>query len=483
MKKRGAIKIIYKKGEISDLKNYRPITLLNVDLKIITRALYKRLAKVIPNIIHHNQKCLPGRHITDNIHTMQDLIDLLNKNNENGAVLLFDQEKAFDRMSHAFIIKTLKAFGFGEYFTKWIKIIYKDTKSFVKVNGYETAEFDIQRGVKQGCPLSSILYVLVAEVLALEMRNNADIKGFRYSNGEFKISQYADDIAMIVVNIESIKEIIKVFSKYEKATNAKINQSKTECLWVGAWKNRTDKPEGWNWSNDMINLLGVYIGNRTNKKQYLSLCNSNFDDIRDKIHTKINYWKGSGLSLKGKIQVTNIFILSKLWYRLECADISGNTKDDIERQTMNFIWNDRKFGRISKNTLCLNYNQGGLKLQDIGIKIRTLRIKWLSHVLTLPENKLERYLVDNIIGNFRDIKGLKILHHNIAINVFGTFSMFYQNAIQMWKSLDINHNARNLINIYNEIIYKNPLLTNDQNETFNFPDIRIKKKYFPTTIK
>ena len=85
---------------------------------------------------------------------------------------------------------------------------------------------------------------------------------------------------------------------------------------------------------------------------------------------------------------------------------------------MNFIWNDRKFGRISKNTLCLNYSQGGLKLQDIGIKIRTLRIKWLSHVLTLPENKLERYLVDNIIGNFRDIKGLKILHHNIAINVF-----------------------------------------------------------------
>ena len=73
---------------------------------------------------------------------------------------------------------------------------------------------------------------------------------------------------MIIVDIASIKEIIKVFSKYEKATNAKINKSKTECLWVGAWKDRTDKPEGWNWSNDMINLLEVYVGNRTNKKKY-----------------------------------------------------------------------------------------------------------------------------------------------------------------------------------------------------------------------
>ena len=108
MQKRGAIRITHKKGNRDELKNYRPITLLNCDLKIVTRALSKRLKTILPSIIHNSQKAVPGRHISDNIHIVQDLIDLINKNEEKAALLFFDQEKAFDRMSHKFIIKTLK---------------------------------------------------------------------------------------------------------------------------------------------------------------------------------------------------------------------------------------------------------------------------------------------------------------------------------------------------------------------------------------
>ena len=78
MQKKGLIRIIYKKDGRVKIKNYRPISLLNVDLKILTRLLAKRLIPVLKDLIHSNQTCVPGRRITKNIHILQDLIDLIN---------------------------------------------------------------------------------------------------------------------------------------------------------------------------------------------------------------------------------------------------------------------------------------------------------------------------------------------------------------------------------------------------------------------
>ena len=168
----GLIRISYeKKGRIF-IENYRPITLLNVYLKIVTRNLVVRMAGVLPKLIHYNQRCVPGRKITKNIHIVQDLIDVINKNNSKGALIFLDQEKAFDRISHSFIMKTLRAFGFGERSINLVKIVYSDTRSQVKINGFLTPSFSIERGVQQGCPLSALLYVLCAEVLGIAIRSN-----------------------------------------------------------------------------------------------------------------------------------------------------------------------------------------------------------------------------------------------------------------------------------------------------------------------
>ena len=180
MQKRGAIKISYKKGDRNQLKNYRPITLLNIDLKIINKCFADRIKKILPNLVHENQTCVPGRHIESNIHLTQNLIDHANERGRNLALIFLDQEKAFDRLSHDFLFRTLERFGFGEYFIKWIKILYSDARSFVKVNGFETFEFVTERGVRQGCPLSPLLYVLAAETLSSSIRKNKCIKGYTY---------------------------------------------------------------------------------------------------------------------------------------------------------------------------------------------------------------------------------------------------------------------------------------------------------------
>ena len=121
MQKRGAIKLTFKKGERIRMKNYRPLTLLNLDLKIITKALAKRVCKVISKLIHQNQTCVPGRHIEDNIHIVQNLIDHINKTDGEIALISIDQEKAFDRISHRFIIKTLKQLILEKTLSNWLR--------------------------------------------------------------------------------------------------------------------------------------------------------------------------------------------------------------------------------------------------------------------------------------------------------------------------------------------------------------------------
>jgi hypothetical protein len=455
--KRGAIRISFKKGNRDELKNYRPITLLNVDLKIISNALAKRLAKVLPKLVDNCQKALPGRIITDNIHTIQDLINLINKNGDNAAFLFYDQEKAFDRMSHKFIIKTLKTYDFGENFINWVQILMNDIKSFVKVNGFETSEFDINRGVRQGCALSALLYVLVSEVLALEIRNNNRIIGYTFNDNHFKLSQYADDLMTVVTDDNSVNEIFHVLKRFELATNAKINKNKTEGLWVGGWRTRMDTPLNLNWKKDSVKFLGVYVGHITNHNEAVRLSNLNYEEIEQKMSKKLSFWKGSRISLKGKMRVVNIFILSKIFYRLECVD-TKEMKMSIEKKIREFIWGDRRVGRIDFYVLSNNYLTGGFKLVDIESKIKTMRIRWLLSLSKKNVNEIERFLVDKLIGNYRGIDGLTILNHTTELRYFRSINQFYAKAIQYWRSAEINFEVTSLQSIRNYTIFHNKLL-------------------------
>lgn len=200
------------------------------------------MALYINDLIHDNKKCVPGRKITTNIHIAQDLIDTINANGDKATIILIDQEKAFDRISHNFMIKTLIAFGFPENFIKWVKILYNNITSRVKINGYLAESFDIERGVRQGCPLSCLIYVLCAEVLAIEIRRNDNIQGYKYNNfqNEQKLFSFADDMNICKTTNQSLFELFKVLHGYELASNAKVNQDKTKALWIGQWQNRTD---------------------------------------------------------------------------------------------------------------------------------------------------------------------------------------------------------------------------------------------------
>ena len=221
------IKLIYKKtGEIYLLTNYRPISLINVDIKIITKVLAERLKFALPQIIHSTQTAVYGRRIDQNIHMVRDLIEMANRDDDTAAFIFLDQEKAFDRVNHKFLFKTMEAFGIGNTFIKWVSTIYSNANSVLGINGHFSEQIPLNRGVRQGCPLSALLYVLVIEVFAIQLRLNPNIVGFKIEGEKIVSAHYMDDATIIIKQNRCFKEVIKEIQQYEEASGAKVNYKK-----------------------------------------------------------------------------------------------------------------------------------------------------------------------------------------------------------------------------------------------------------------
>ena len=166
--KLGIITLLCKNPQKAELLgNWRPISLLNVDYKIISKVLSLRLSHVLKDIVNIDQTCgVPGRSIGDNIHLIRNVMQYANDKGIGGAVISLDQAKAFDRVSHDFMFKCLEKYNFGPNFIRWIKILYKGSCSKVLVNGFFTETFQVSRSVRQGCSISPLLYVLYIELFA-----------------------------------------------------------------------------------------------------------------------------------------------------------------------------------------------------------------------------------------------------------------------------------------------------------------------------
>ena len=139
------------------IENWRPISLLNVDTKIISKSLASRFCSVLPTIVSADQTVyVKGRYIGESIRLICDILDSSMKYNIPGYILTVDLEKAFDSIDHVFLIAVLKKFGFGENFIAWISILLNKNESCVSNGGHTTQYFKLNRGARQGDPLPRI---------------------------------------------------------------------------------------------------------------------------------------------------------------------------------------------------------------------------------------------------------------------------------------------------------------------------------------
>ena len=182
--RRGVISLIPKNDcDLSELTGWRPITLLNVDYKILAKCIAKRIEPFLPKLIHSDQTgFMKDRFIGQNVRLLNDLMEYTDVKKISGIFLFIDFEKAFDSIEWNFIKRSLELFNLGPFLTRWFSILYNNSEAAVMNAGYMTDYFTVSRGVRQGCPLSPFLFILSVELLALKIRQEPNCKGIRLPN-------------------------------------------------------------------------------------------------------------------------------------------------------------------------------------------------------------------------------------------------------------------------------------------------------------
>ena len=219
---------------------------------------------VIHSFISYDQTAyVKGRYIGESVCLIDDLLKHAEDENIDRILFAVDIEKAFDSVDHNFMFAALKRFGFRNDFVRWIKTVFKKSQSCVMNNGTSTEYFNLERGTRQGDPLSPYLFILALETLFIQIRSDPSIKGFRIKHIEIKLSAYADDTTFFVKDSQSLQRNIKLMKEFRVFSSLTINVEKCEASWIGRAKNRTSKPVKCKWTSltkSYIRILGIHLG-------------------------------------------------------------------------------------------------------------------------------------------------------------------------------------------------------------------------------
>lgn len=208
---------LYKKKDKRDIANYQPITLLNSDYKIFTKALALRLADdTAPSVIHVDQAgVILGQSIFDQFHLTEMMIDFTEEELVEGVIVALDQENAYDKVCHDYIWTTLTHMGFPKHIVDTVKGLYSDAYTVVIINREISTPYKVTRGVRQGDPLSCLLFNLAIEPMA-EMICTSSLKGITVPGLEYRIivTLFANDTTVYLSAKDNFKDLEDILDSW-----------------------------------------------------------------------------------------------------------------------------------------------------------------------------------------------------------------------------------------------------------------------------
>ena len=348
------------------MSNWRPISLINVDAKIGSKAIARRLQEVLSDIIHHNQNA----YVFDAVRSIDDILEFTERKKIKGFMLAIDFKKAFDSLNRSFMFETLFTFNFSPSFVRWIGTFYQNITSSVIKNGFSTGPFNIWRGVRQGDALLAYLFIICLEILTISVRENNNIQGIQVDKEEIKLEMFADDVTAFVRNRRSLEALFCTTDLFSKCSGLEINFEKTECMRMGnkvsleamnviSSKNIRIK--------DTVKILGVYFTYNESQRKKL-----NFVEIFKSIKEKLQRWKWRDLTILGRIQIVKTFMTPLFMYRASLICVQKDIVMEVNRLLFQFIWKGKD--RVKRLSLVSDIDKGGLKAPHVESIIRSQRI-------------------------------------------------------------------------------------------------------------
>lgn len=314
------ISLILKKNQDPlDCASYRPISLLNVDYKILAKLLAIRLESVLPSIISPDQTgFIKNRHSFFNLRRLFNIIYNLSTTNTSEAIISLDAEKAFDRVEWKYLFHTLNKFGFGSKFITWIRLLYSSPQASVRTNNTQSNCFPLQRSTRQGCPLSPLLFALAIEPLAMALRSNPLIKGIVRYGHEHKVSLYADDLLLYVSDLSvSVPAALTIIKSFGHLSGYKLNLNKSELMPLNVAAKKSPLHNlPFRIAHDGFIHLGVHVTDKFDK-----LFQANFAPLLARTKEDFERWSLLHLSLAARTNSIKMNTLPKFLYLFQCLPI------------------------------------------------------------------------------------------------------------------------------------------------------------------
>ena len=457
--RRAIITLVYKKGDRKLLKNYRPISLTNVDYKILAFALSYRLQKVMDKLVGSQQTAyIKNRFIGENIRTVLDILEYTEKQNIPGLMLCLDFQKAFDSLEWNFMHSVLDKFNFGQTFKKWMKILYHKPVSKLKINGWITETIALTRGIRQGCPISAMIFILCTEILAYNLNNSKDVEGIKIPQScnnsfvEQKLLQYADDTTVLLHDELQVPPTLDIFAEFSKVSGLRLNLEKTEAMWLGSCKNRTDTFFDFQWPK-VIRYLGIYVG-----YDHLITTNLNWTSKLEKFQKILDCWRTRDLTLFGKAAIIKTLALSKLIFSANMLTLPMGICKQVEMLIDKFLWSGRK-SRLRKDILHKPINEGGISIPNIDTFFKALKASWIPRLLkegnqcwkALPLYHINQLGQNNAILNFNYTEE----SHFPEIQ---KIPLFYQEALLAFNKAKPSKKPGSKYELLNSVVWGNRFL-------------------------
>ena len=449
------------------IKNWRPISLLNVSYKIASACIASRIKKILPIIIDPDQSgFMSDRFTGDNIRLIYDILNYANKKHKTGILLLIDFEKAFDSVSWSFLNKSLSYFNLGPNLQKWVKIFYTNIKSSIMINGKVSHWFKIGRGCRQGDPISPYLFLICAEVLAILIRQNHNIKGFKIHDTEIKISQFADDTSLFLDGTkESFEYCIETILEYAKFSGLCMNFEKTKVIPFGETNanNNVFCPHlKFEWSPKTFTVLGIEF--TINLKD---ITDNNIKKAMEIVKNTMHQWQSRFLTPFGKITVIKAILMSKLVHIIiPLPNPSNKIITDIQSLFFKFLW-DNKPDKIKREYVTQPVEGGGLGMLDLKIFIKSLKVTWLRRLLTSKSKW--KFLLFKEYNNFKYMSFFgPNFYTNIGTKMNNTFWKEVMSSIEEYAERCPPCNPQEFIS--ESFLYNKHIHINGQPITYNiFP--------------